>query len=226
MGGRRDAAELDGDAVAGAETGRLAQPLRGPAAGGEDNNRIAWTAGLAAALAELLEDDERTRAALEGRLRAMEEDTRPWRRGTGDERSAEPDPATLPLEQLVARALGTAAGLASKVPVDVEVVTARRSELAGDSLFQFGGFLAERMRAQDFLVGYANMAAWMEGPGGLEAAGVPAALALPAGEAVRARARDIPGWVGGAGGRRRVPLRAQLELLHLGLRAARIGLRR
>jgi len=190
------------------------------------NNRIEWTASLAADLAALLEDDERTRTALTRRLEAMAQDTRPWRRATDDERDAEPDPAALSLEQLVARALGTAAGLASKIPVDVEVVTAQRSELAGDSLFQFGGFLAERLRAQDFLVGYSNMAAWMAGPGGLEAAGLPEPLALAAGESVRARARDIPGWVGGGGGRRRVPLGAQLKLLHLGLRAARIGLRR
>jgi len=74
-------------------------------------------------------------------------------------------------------------------------------------------------------VGYANMLAWMEGPGGLAGAGLPASLALAAGEEVRARARDIPGWVGGAGGRRRVPLAAQVRLAQIGLRAARLGLR-
>jgi hypothetical protein len=65
----------------------------------------------------------------------------------------------------------------------------------------------------------------MEGPGGLEAAGLPAPLAGAAGAEVRARARDIPGWVGGAGGRRRIPLGARVRLVQLGLRAARIGLR-
>jgi len=142
--------------------------------------------------------------------------------GRDGHRGDEPDPS---LGALLAQALGTAAGLASKVPVDVEVVTAQRSDLAGESLFQFGGFLAERLRAQDFLVGYANMLAWMEGPGGLAGAGLPAPLALAAGEEVRARARDIPGWVGGAGGRRRVPLAAQVRLAQIGLRAARLGLR-
>lgn len=191
------------------------------------NNRIVWTERLAAALAPLLADEERARAVLGRALEEMAHERLPWRRGGDDgaPSSERRDAADAPLEALLARAFGTAAGLASKVPVDVEVVTAQRSELAGESLFQFGGFLAERLRAQDFLVGYANMLAWMEGPGGLEAAGLPAPLALAAGEVVRARARDIPGWVGGAGGRRRIPLATRVRLVQVGLRAARIGLR-
>ena len=191
------------------------------------NNRIAWTERLAAALAPLLADEERAREVLGAALKEMKNERRPWHHGDGASAasSGRGDEADLSLEALLAQALGTAAGLASKVPVDVEVVTAQRSDLAGESLFQFGGFLAERLRAQDFLVGYANMLAWMEGPGGLAAAGLPAPLALAAGEEVRARARDIPGWVGGAGGRRRVPLAAQVRLAQIGLRAARLGLR-
>ena len=104
------------------------------------NNRIAWTERLAAALAPLLADEEHAREVLGAALKAMKDERRPWHHGDGDgsASSGAGDEADPPLERLLAQALGTAAGLASKVLVDVEVVTAQRSELAGESLFQFG----------------------------------------------------------------------------------------
>ena len=104
-----------------------------------------------------------------------------------------------------------AAGLESKLQVDISEVVGRNSEVAGASLARFGGFFAERTRAHDFLLGYRNMLIWM--CNNLERADVDAA---PAMAAARTRATTIPGWIGGRSGRQCSP----------GLRVACPGARR
>jgi predicted acylesterase/phospholipase RssA len=189
------------------------------------NNRINWIRDATEALHPLLRDDDETRAALGAVLERMESEREPWHRGSGhSRRPLSAGTEDEPLEALLERVLRAAAGLERKARVDVDLVTAHPSELAGASYLQFGGFLAERLRAQDFLVGYRRMLVWMEEAElGLLRPDLPEGLGKAACEAVSARARTIPGWIGGAR-MRRPPLGAQYEILRVGLRAARVAL--
>ena len=91
-------------------------------------------------------------------------------------------------------------------------------DVAGGSLLNFGGFLAERLRANDYLVGYTAMLTWMRDRGGTYFEGEPL-------EAVQRKATEIPGWIGGIAGRRRLSWRDQADVARVVGRAARIGLR-
>jgi hypothetical protein len=120
---------------------------------------------------------------------------------------------------LLRQALFAAAGLESKERVVVEIVAARSSsDVSGAA----EGFLAERLRATDFLVGYDAMLRWMAT--GLQCHGVRSDWAKEAVAAARDRAATIPGWIGEIPLRRRPPLRVSAQLLRVGLRAARAGL--
>ena len=100
----------------------------------------------------------------------------------------------------------------------VDVVAARDdSELSGAAV----GFVSERLRATDFLVGYQAMLRWMET--GLGKHGVPHELADEANQVARDRGATIPGWIGEIP-LGRPPVRVSAELLRVGVRAARAGL--
>jgi hypothetical protein len=123
------------------------------------------------------------------------------------------------VKELFRQALEAAAGLEGKHPLEVEVVPARDpSELSGAAV----GFVSERLRATDFLVGYEAMLRWMET--GLTNHGVPQGLADDARQEARKRAAMIPGWIGEIPVRRWPPLRLSAGLLRVGVRAARAGL--
>jgi predicted acylesterase/phospholipase RssA len=172
------------------------------------NRRIAWRQDVIAKLAPLMQDDARTKKA----LRALVTDIR---RQKGDPRE---DDLEKSVAGLLGQLLDEATGLAGKHTVAVEVVSsASAADVAGGSLLNFGGFLGERLRANDFLVGYAAMVEWMRTRAATEfGAGVAAA---------EDRAAKLPGWIGGVRGRRRLSWRARADVVRIAGRAARIGLR-
>jgi predicted acylesterase/phospholipase RssA len=178
----------------------------------DTNNRIAWAEELYGALEPLLTRNRRAKSALAGVVQQIQED-----RAADGDRNQEPPAGDV--AGLLRQALNAATGLESKGRVNVEIVTARSSsDVSGAAV----GFVAERLRATDFLVGYDAMLRWMNH--GLERYGVDEAAANQANRAARERAAEIPGWVGEVPMRRRPPLRLSGELLRLGVRAARAGL--
>ena len=114
--------------------------------------------------------------------------------------------------------LDEATGLAGKRYIDVHVISAAdAADVAGGSLLNFGGFLSERLRANDFLVGYLAMVKWMRDDSP-KFAGAPL-------DAAETRLATIPGWIGGVAGRRSLSWRDRAHVLRIAGRAARIGLR-
>jgi predicted acylesterase/phospholipase RssA len=175
------------------------------------NKRIGATEQLARELAGLLKDDGPTRSQLSRVVQRIREQA--GSDGGVQKPLAEDVPA------LLRQALFAAAGLESKERVVVEIVAARSSsDVSGAA----EGFLAERLRATDFLVGYDAMLRWMAT--GLQCHGVRSDWAKEAVAAARDRAATIPGWIGEIPLRRRPPLRVSAQLLRVGLRAARAGL--
>ncbi len=176
------------------------------------NDRIAWTEELNTTLAGIVQDNPTNRRRLSAVVRHIRAD----RVARGDS-VGQPLPKTV--GDLLKEALQATTRLESKVPVNVEVVAPQsRSDVSGAAV----GFAAERLRATDFLVGYEAMLRWMSE--GLERYGVPTDLAEPANLAARARATEIPGWIGEYPLRRPPSLRLSAQLLRLGARTARAGL--
>jgi predicted acylesterase/phospholipase RssA len=187
------------------------------------NAHIAWLRELAGRLGALLDDgDPSVRRTLFDLLARIDAD----RSRMTPDCDREPLTGSHDVTELLERTLLAAAGVESKLEVDIEIVDGDPTKLAGVSLGRFGGFLAERVRSQDFLIGYGDMLSWMERePGGLEWYGVPVELVRPACAAARERGATIPGWLGGRAGGRRPSLREGAQLVGLGVRAAGIGLR-
>lgn len=178
------------------------------------NNRIRWRQLLLDTVAAQVPDDEQTREALADAIDTIR--SQKDLASTGAPRRREPLAETAPglFEQL----LDEATGLAGKRFIDVHVVSAAAAaDVAGGSLLNFGGFLAERLRANDYLVGYLAMVQWMKRYG-RQLSGQPL-------EAAEARATTIPGWIGGVAGRRTLSWRDRAHVLRIAGRAARIGLR-
>jgi predicted acylesterase/phospholipase RssA len=177
------------------------------------NARIAWREDVAKLLAGLLQDG--SEAALIEKINEIRAERDSLR--TGD--APEPAPLEATTEKLLDQLIAEATGLAGKRVIDVQVVSSRPADaVAGGSLLNFGGFLAERLRANDFLVGYMAMLTWMESRGAPYFDGAPL-------EAAQRRAADIPGWIGGIAGRRRLSWRDRADVARVVGRAARIGLR-
>ncbi len=186
------------------------------------NNQLELIGRLVNGLGNKLPNDQQTRDLLESVIG----EAKRGRRGAGAPPGRRGAPPVRTVPELFEDALLQASGLQSKVKVDVEVVTGDPAQIPGGALGSFNGFLAERPRAQGFLVGYRAMLAFLEDPGrGLVKQGVPRAAAVAGIEAARAGAADVPGWVGGTRARRRVTARNQIRVWGVGLRAARIGLR-
>lgn len=177
------------------------------------NNRIEWAETLIKALNETLSSvpEEDRRAKLGEVTDKIHSDKNDWRK----RRRPRPSGSA---ETLLRDAIYAVAGLEHKTKVDVEVVSASdASQLAGGA----AGFVAEQLRATDFLVGYAEMLHWLEhGLREYRVGHIDAGV-----DAARDRAATIPGWIGkvaGAGGR--PTIRNSRSLLRIGLRAARVGL--
>jgi predicted acylesterase/phospholipase RssA len=133
---------------------------------------------------------------------------------SGDKR----EPLAADVPGLLRQALHAATGLEGKRTVKVDIVAAGgKSKLSGST----DGFVAERLRATDFLVGYEAMLGWMDD--GLQRHGVPGDLVEAAKTEARGRAATIPGWIGEIPVRRRPPLRVSAQLAKVGFRAARAG---
>jgi hypothetical protein len=187
------------------------------------NAHIAWLRDLASRVGALLDgDDPSVRQTLLDLLARIDAD----RARVIPDCNREPLAGSHDVTELLERTLLAAAGVESKLEVDIEIVEGDPTQLASASLGRFGGFLAERVRSQDFLIGYGDMLSWMErDPGGLEWYGVPVELVRPACAAARERGVTIPGWLGGRSRGRRPSLRDGAQLVGLGVRAAGIGLR-
>jgi Patatin-like phospholipase len=178
------------------------------------NSRIEWRQLVSAELARVIPDDADTRDTLETLIKKIrrQKDTA----STGGPRTREP--LAKDVRGLLDQALDEATGLAGKRSIDVHVISAAdAADVAGGSLLNFGGFLGERLRANDFLVGYQAMVQWMRGYR-RQLAGAPL-------KAAEQRAATIPGWIGGIAGRRSLSWRDRAQVLRIAGRAARIGLR-
>jgi predicted acylesterase/phospholipase RssA len=178
------------------------------------NNQLAWARSLATRLAGAIADGDQ--AAVKAALRAQVAEINRERAELMPGRpTTEPSEAPDELRVLLEHTLMLAAGLQSKLQVDISEVVGRNSEVAGASLARFGGFFAERTRAHDFLLGYRNMLIWMHN--NLERGAVDR---TPAMHAARTRATTIPGWIGGRGTPRR-NLRSGAQAFTLGARVLR-----
>jgi hypothetical protein len=195
------------------------------------NTRIAWNEDLTdilTALVEGLAPNHDAQREAEGELDAFLDRVARQKAALGPPDPWRPTPPEPPatLRERIQRALAAASGLENKNRVTVEVVSPRRGELAGGSLLQSGGFLAERLRANDFLVGYQTMLAAME-----DGRALPVTEQLTAGlrdaacGGARRQSAAIPGWIGGVAARGRPPLRTQARAARIALRATRLGLR-
>jgi predicted acylesterase/phospholipase RssA len=165
------------------------------------NTRLDWTGRLfdeiGPALSDLDEDTERRlRDALIRAIGIIEGQRRALRAHEADPAAAAPQPvADKPVAELLRDAVARIAGVAGKERIALEVVsplalpeartTAVSHMLAGEFLFHFGGFLAERLRQSDFDLGYRSTLEWLRA-GGLRDHGLPGELDAEA----RARAED------------------------------------
>jgi hypothetical protein len=177
------------------------------------NGRIAWRRNVAELLDELVPDGSEPKLVDKlNEIRAAKD-----RQRTGE--ASEPEPLPETKRALLDELIAEATGLAGKREIAVHVVSSGASaSVAGGSLLNFGGFLAERLRANDFLIGYMAMVSWMSSHGGAYFDGVPL-------ETAQARVTQIPGWIGGIAGRRRLSWRDRADVARVVGRAARIGLR-
>src|SRR5918999_261858 len=179
------------------------------------NSRIVWSEKVVELLEDLVRDEVDTREKIGGLIREIRAQKSDLRAGEHARQEALADNLTGLLSQL----LDEASGLAGKEQIAVDVVSSpSAADVAGGSLLNFGGFLAERLRANDFLVGYVAMLKWMRSRGGHYFAERPVTAA-------EERATRIPGWVGGVAGRRSLSWRDRAHVLRIAGRAARIGLR-
>lgn len=175
------------------------------------NSRISWLHVLSDHLGpelDRLPDEMRTgvAAALSAAINQMQRDRaqlRADRAGTGvtaAEQRAEPASPSRLLEQ----ALSTASGTGGKRPARIDVISPLllpqirdgshtvEQMLSGELLFHFGGFLDEKMRRNDFDLGYRSTLSWLDA-GGLSNTGL-------GDDAIRtARAAAVSGYVPGDG---------------------------
>jgi predicted acylesterase/phospholipase RssA len=185
------------------------------------NNQLAWAESLAGRLAAAVSpaDVEPVKAALREQFEEISLERSDLSPGPRPKNHPEPYAGRDDLESLLLNTLMAAAGLRSKLQVDISEVVGRNSEVAGASLARFGGFFAERTRAHDFLLGYRNMLRWMHK--NLERADVKPGLAI---DAALARGTTIPGWIGGRGARLRPGLRSRAQVIGVGARVLRAGI--
>ena len=196
-----------------------------------------WVGRLRDALARLLEDDpdgtaRRTLTALLGEIRGEKRAL-----AEHEANAIDAPPAAAPaggsMRELVTEVLEEATGLADKEEVRVEVISplvldeARTTRvedlLGGEFLGHFGGFLDERLRMTDFVLGYRSTVKWMEtlGERGLDEPFVEEALEA-------ARSRYDPAWDGFRFGRetlRTLPFRARWRLYRLGFHTGWLSLK-
>jgi predicted acylesterase/phospholipase RssA len=137
------------------------------------NSRINWTRRLERTLVELLEQPGGDAAQRLAALADMIEDEKVAIKDDDDLRTPE-SKADTELARALRRALGAASGLAGKRDVSVAVVSplllpevheggkSPRDVLAGEFLGHFGGFLNEKLRENDFALGYRSMICWMK----------------------------------------------------------------
>ena len=179
------------------------------------NTHIAWIGrlgdGLGAALDQLpAETKETVTSALKEAVAAMAQEADSLRgQRAGMVNKSAPDSGPMPatatsLSELLSQVLHTASGLAGKQAARVDVISpllllpesgvaSIDQMLSGEVLFHFGGFLDEKMRRNDFDLGYQSTLKWLE-DGGLTKAGLSAEL----NEQAKAAAQDIykpkDGW--------------------------------
>jgi len=119
--------------------------------------------------------------------------------GSGPEPAGDSGPG-----ELLSRALRMASGLAGKQAARVDVIspllllpesgaTSIDQILSGEVLFHFGGFLDEKMRRNDFDLGYRSTLKWLE-DGGLTDAGLAAELNEQAKAAAQNSYSPQEGW--------------------------------
>ena len=119
--------------------------------------------------------------------------------GSGPEPAGDSGPG-----ELLSRALRMASGLAGKQAARVDVIspllllpesgaTSIDQILSGEVLFHFGGFLDEKMRRNDFDLGYRSTLKWLE-DGGLTDAGLTAELNEQAKAAAQNSYSPQEGW--------------------------------
>jgi predicted acylesterase/phospholipase RssA len=174
------------------------------------NSRIRWQNQVTDLLDRLVPEGR------EDEIIALIDDIRAEK---GTQRPDEARESAQDKKKLLELLIAEATGLAGKRPIDVHVVSPRSAgDVVGGSLLNFGGFLAERLRANDFLVGYVAMRDWMDSCGGPPFQGEPL-------KEVARKATEIPGWIGGIAGRRRLSWRDRADVARVVGRAARIGLR-
>jgi hypothetical protein len=140
------------------------------------NSRLRWVDEVATQLEHALqglpgEEGERAEKAVEAALaeanRRIEADKQQLRArlrpGRQAHANADAGVDAAPTEKAtLSDVLMKAAGLAAKNEVAVETIAPDHG-LAGDFLFNFGGFFEEKLRQSDFAVGYRNAQAWLQG---------------------------------------------------------------
>jgi hypothetical protein len=206
------------------------------------NSRIEWVRLLER---ELLAIIRGKRNDPEAALRNVAERIRHQRDHLDDPKDLRQDPPEepdSPLGDALRDAFGAATGFSKKRDVAVALVsplllpeivdgsTLPGDLLAGDFLGHFGGFLDERLRENDFALGYRSMIGWLDGPAGLAQQGLESELgevAVAAAEASRAAWSRKAGraWVQGLGEEtfKALPFRTRLRLYMVALRSARIA---
>jgi hypothetical protein len=143
----------------------------------------------------------------------------------GSERQTEdneqrPAVRTESVETLLSEVICIVAGVSGQHAVDVEIVAAPDSvQMTGGAR----GFLTERLRANDFLVGYREMLGWLET--GLAEYRVAKEIRQAGVLAVVDGLARVPGWRGGISVSRRTAVRGSAQVIRAGLRAGRLGLR-
>jgi predicted acylesterase/phospholipase RssA len=147
-----------------------------------------------------------------------------------------------PLDRALRRALDAATGFSKKRDVAVAVVsplllpeivdgsTVAHDLLAGEFLGHFGGLMDERLRENDFALGYRSMIGWLGSQAGLAQQGLEPELcevALAGAEASRDGWSRKSGrtWVQGLGREsfKSLPFRTRLKLYKVALRSAWIA---
>jgi predicted acylesterase/phospholipase RssA len=140
------------------------------------NSRIEWTRLLVQRLVEIIERPvDRPEQVLE-EVTAEIATQRKALQSNQDLRHPESEKPDSQLALALREALDAATGLAKKKDVTVAVVSpvllpelvadpnkTPHDLLAGEFLGHFGGFLAQRLRENDFSVGYRSMLTWLEG---------------------------------------------------------------
>jgi predicted acylesterase/phospholipase RssA len=205
------------------------------------NSRLVWSSHLQNAITPLLEADDGTWAhvlanvletieAEKEAIRNKEPDAIQPSNAAAHAPTEEPKDVALGAVELFRRVLTHVTGLASKEPARIDVVSplllpeaqghAVEDLLAGEFLFHFGGFLDERLRWNDFALGYRSMQVWLEG---LEALGIDPGDAEVARDAARTTYR--PAWNTGWGGKtlKSLPFEDRVEVARLVGRIARVS---